>query len=811
MIASPLAPLAAWPQFVAWRLEWNEDRQKHDKIPYSPITGRKASSTNPAEWGTYDQAASMAGMTGVGFVFTARDPFFFLDVDKALVNGQWSQLAQELCARFPGAAVEVSQSGTGLHIIGSYASLPEHRNKNIPLGLELYTQERFVALTGLQAVGSVSTQHDAALATLVGQYFAPVVFEVGADDWTNEPDPEWSGPADDLELIARAMRSNGGNSAAAAFGGAASDKVAFAALFTADVPTLAARWPSNQPGGDFDHSSADQALANQLAFWAGRDCERMDRLMRMSALARPKWDDRPEYLPNTVVNARRGVRNVYKEPAPSKPVPAPPSQQVMIDTGFKPRDGHHVMGYDMQMKHFAGCVYVSGPHKILTPRGERLDEGRFNAVFGGYEFTLSPDGKKNTTAAWTAYTQAQQYAPTIADRLCFRPELGTGGVIMDAGLRLANTYVDIDTPADEGDPSPYLDLVARQLPDPLDQEILLTYMASCVQNVGLKAQWWPVIQGAEGNGKTIHIQVMVFAIGLRYCHLPNVDKMVRNGMNFNGWIEGKRFIGLEEVYAPDRRQFFEAFKTTVTNRVVPIEAKGVEEATGDNRANGIITTNHDDGVPVDDKTRRYSVLFTAQQRPEHLTRDGMTPAYFSDLYDWLMGRNAYAEHGPNYGLRVVNHYLRNRPLNAELDPNQLATRAPATTSMGAAKAASRGRVEQEILEAVGEDRPGFAGGWISSIKLDDLLDRRKLAGAVPRNKRREVLRSLGYDIHPAMEASQGRVNNNVQPDNAKPRLYCKIDSLAWNNLTDAAACARAYTQAQTNAISGQLDNGVKSR
>lgn len=817
MLPDPLAPLASWPQFVAWRLEWNAERSKWDKIPYSPVpayAGHKASSTNPAHWGTYDQAATFAaaqGMAGVGFVFTERDPFFFGDVDKALQpDGTWSRPALELCERFAGAAVEVSQSGTGLHIIGSYTgALPDHRNKNIPLGIELYTKERFVALTGSGAVGDASAPMDAALATVAALYFPPKANSSASAEWTTEPDAEWSGPSDDAELLARAMRSGGGNTAAAAFAGA--EKLTFAALFNADAATLAAKWPSNSPGGDFDHSSADQALANQLAFWTGRDCERTERLMRMSALARWKWDDRPDYLQTTVLKGRQLVKTVYKEPPPAPPPPPPPTEEQLATAGFKPRKGGGIMGYADQLNHFKGCVYVSGPHKILTPRGERLDEGRFNAVFGGYEFVLAADGKKTTTNAWTAYTQAQQYTPDIADRLCFRPELGSGGIVEDAGLLLANTYVDVTTEATEGDVGPYLDLVAKQLPDPHDQEVLLTYMASCVQNVGLKAQWWPVIQGVKGNGKTLHLSAMVFCIGLRYCHMPNTDKMIRNGMNFNGWIDGKRFIGLEEVYAADRRSFFEAFKTTVTNRIVPIEAKGVEEATGDNRANGIITTNHVDGVPVDDDERRYAILFTAQQHKRHMARDGMTPRYFADLHDWFYGRGAYASKGVNYGARVINHYLRTRPLVAELDPAQLAINAPVTSSTRAAITASRGRVEQEVLEAIGEDRPGFAGGWISSIKLDDMLDRRKLAGLVPRNKRREMLRTLGYDWHPSLEAVGGRVNNNIQPDNGKPRLFCKVDSLAWKNITDPQAAAKAYSEAQAKAISNMVDSSVKSR
>lgn len=801
MLPEPLAPLAAWPQFVAWRLEWNEARAKFDKIPYSPTHGRRASSTNPSDWGSYEQAAAM-GLDGVGFVFTENDPFFFADIDGALVDGLWSQVAQDACALLAGAAVEVSQSGTGLHIIGSYTTRPNHRSRNTTQHLELYTKERFVALTGTHASGSVSTVLDVPLAAYIARYFDPLAGGNVPAEWTTEPVAEWSGPDNDVSLIEIALRS-GSTSAEAAFGGT-TDKVTFSDLWTADADALGARWPPDNNHDAFNRSSADQSLANALAFWTGRNCERIERIMRQSALVRDKWD-REDYIQGTILNAVGLVTTVYKGRASA---PAPSADTVRA-AGYEPREGSNVMAHDQQMRHFEGCIYVSGPHKILTPRGDRLDQGRFDAVYGGYDFIVSPDGKKTTTSAWEAFTKAQTFTPPRADKLCFRPELGTGGIVETSGLRLANTYVEIETAATEGDSSPYLDLLAKQLPDERDRAILLNYMASCVQNKGLKAQWWPVVQGAEGNGKTIHMVVMMHALGMQYCHLPNTEKMIRGGMNFNGWVEGKLFLGLEEVYAPDRRQFFEAFKTTVTNRNLPIEGKGIEEDTKDNRANGIITTNHTDGVPIDESKRRYAALFTAQQKPADIMRDGMGGSYFPDLYDWLYGRNDYAHLGADYGLRVINHYLRTFDLVAELDPNRLATRAPVTSSMGLAVTASMGRVEQEVLEAIEEGRPGFANGWVSSIRLDDLLEQRRIK--MPRNKRRDMLLTLGYDWHPALAASNGRVNNVVAPDNGKPRLFCKINSLAWNNLTEPASVAKAYSDAQTNHAASEAQRAFDAK
>lgn len=59
-----------------------------------------------------------------------------------------------------------------------------------------------------------------------------------------------------------------------------------------------------------DHSKADQALCNYLAFYTGRDPQRMDELFRQSGLYRDKWD-RDDYREQTIQRAIAGCQDVY--------------------------------------------------------------------------------------------------------------------------------------------------------------------------------------------------------------------------------------------------------------------------------------------------------------------------------------------------------------------------------------------------------------------------------------------------------------------------------------------------------------------
>lgn len=284
---------------------------------------------------------------------------------------------------------------------------------------------------------------------------------------------------------------------------------------------------------------------------------------------------------------------------------------------------------------------------------------------------------------------------------------------------------------------------------------------------------------------------MQFCIGARYSHLVNPQAAEKSGNQFNDWIEGNLFVGIEEIYVKGRRDFLDAFKTTVTDDRIAMEGKGLKQTTGDNRCNGLLFSNHFDAVPVTVDSRRYAIFYCAQQCYADILRDGMGGAYFPDLYDWFYGRGDYAEHGPHYGAACINEWLQTYAMRDELNPAKLAVRAPITSSTASALGNSLGIVEQEVLEAIGQSREGFAGGWISSIALDRLLDGMRIQ--IPRTKRRDIMLALGYDHHPGLV--DGRVSSVVKPDNAKPRLYVVAGHLALG-LTDPGLIAKAYTAAQ---------------
>ena len=248
----------------------------------------------------------------------------------------------------------------------------------------------------------------------------------------------------------------------------------------------------------------------------------------------------------------------------------------------------------------------------------------------------------------------------------------------------------------------------------------------------------------------------------------------------------KLFYGVEDIYVADnRREIIEALKPMITGGDgLEIEKKGVDQITADVCGNFMFNSNHKDAVRKTQNDRRFAVFYSAQQEAGDLATYGMSGRYFPDIYTWLK----------NEGYAIVADYLEAYDIPAEFNPAGDCHRAPVTSSTSEALSASMGGIEQEIMEAVEEGRPGFAGGWISSVAIERLLHNMHATRAIPPNKRRDLLISIGYDWHPALKG--GRVNNAIAMDEGKkPRLFIPKGHIN-GNIQGPAEVARLYQEAQ---------------
>ena len=839
--------------FILYRLAPTVDAKgnpKLDKVPTSPSTGYDINPHDPAEWMLPADAQMWAdvfnsqpmpyGVSGYGtgviisenIVLPNGRRLFALDIDKCRDGNMWAPHARAFIDRLAGGGVEVSVSHNGLHVFGTYAGeRPDHGTRNKTYGLELYTRLRFIACTGLGAVGDPLKDLTAELHALVA-YFPPHDDVDYGDELTTAPVKEWNGPEDDDELLRRAMRSHSGG---AIFGG----KAAFADIWNATPSVLARVFPPQQHGA-YDASAADLALCNHLAFWTGNHGERMLRLLYRSALVRPKWE-RIGYLLNTIqracgsqkqwYNDPRGPQQTQVTPATVSPVPAvtltaasnatgtpTPTDSIagagvfshglnasglleFVNTGTMPASSHTralareelstaaaVQGAQVlastpqflphnpnepiapgtrppigdylteaqQVAIFDGCVYIQDIHQVMMPQGHTLSSEKFDAEFSGYTFAVKPDGQQPAKRAWDAFVFSEVHAFPKVKGMFFDPRVPSRTIIERDNWTLINSYVPSIIKRKAGDVSPFLTHLYKLLPLGNDAQILLAYFAACVQHAGEKFQWWPLIQGVEGNGKTTLSHLLEYAIGERYTHWPKAAEL---GSKFNSAFYGKLLICCEDVYISESRgSLWESLKPMITGSRLEIEGKGVDKVTREVCFNGVMNSNHKNAIRKTANDRRVGPFFCAQQSKADLLRDGMTTDYFRNLRTWRMGE----------GREIVADYLMRYEIPDEWNPATDCIVCPETTATREAISAGLGAAEQEVIEAIAQGTAGFRGGWVSSSALDRLLANIGKGTSIPRNKRREMLDTLGYMPHPGLPDGRATINDT---DGTRPYLY----------------------------------------
>ena len=804
ILPGALAPLAQFRQFILVQLSPALDERgqpvpgKTVKHPINPRTLLRHSAHDPSIWMDCESAARLAASTPVvlgtvgwcvGFVITANDPFICWDLDNcATPQGTWDDGAQEVMRRFP-AAYELSLSGRGLHGWGWYSgTCPPHGKRNAKRNMELYSELRFIAL-GTNASGQMQDV-TALLPSLIADYFPQSEeFEAGAG-WTYAPIPEHT-PLTDDELIHKAMASTRKNDAESVFGGGPT-LPCFADLWTRNVDVLSRAYPPQMAGKEFGQSDADLALAKELAYWTGKDCERIARLMQQSGLKREKWlpSVHKTYFRDTVLKGVAFCNAVYKV----KPI-APPAAPLVQGGKLAPVAITHetFIGRENIAVIFAGCVYVQDVNAILLPNGDVVDQPRFNARFAGYTFIMDNEGKKTSKSAWEAFLGNQLVAFPRVEGTNFDPALEFQAVTERAGRAWVNIYKAPVVERRPGDVSRFMHLLRTLLPNGDDALILLSYMAAVVQYPGIKFRWAPFIQGTQGNGKSTLVECLKYALGHKYIFSVKTG-MIENG--FNAWLENNILYVADDIYsAKDRTDMMEALKSLITERDHAVTLKGIDSIQKRICGNFIFTDNHKDAMKKQDDTRRISTLYCAQQSAWDRRRDGLTKEFFAGpggFVKWLEG-GGYAH---------VADMLATMPIDPRYNPAGECQEAPTTSVTREAVIDGRTGIEHEVAEWIELQEPGFCGDFISHHMLKaKMMESPQYAKSATPLKIKEMMGRLGYELHRALP--DGRCPAYVMPDNTRPLLYVKRDS--WqSNMDDAAAVAALYSQAQQEAMTLQV-------
>lgn len=313
------AELRALSQWVCWH---HEDRNgKATKPPISPKSNGKicyAKTNDPATWSDFDTAIATAirlKLAGIGLALAENDGLTGLDLDHVFDpdTGELDPLAVEVLEQFAGTYAEISPSGTGLRIWCYGKAARSGKCSGAVKWLEVYTHpsSRYLTVTGERyGAATAITEQQVALDWLHRRFMEK---DKDASTGGERAAPSLVGATLDLDDAALLSK------ASAAKNGAAFD----------------ALWAGDLSAHNGDHSAADMALLNALAFWTGKDAPRMDRLFRQSGLMRPKWDvihGEQTYGQMSVDKAIAGCREAYSAKRRTEQARSGQGEAATVDT-----------------------------------------------------------------------------------------------------------------------------------------------------------------------------------------------------------------------------------------------------------------------------------------------------------------------------------------------------------------------------------------------------------------------------------------------------------------------------------------------
>jgi len=675
-----LEALTGYRQWVVWKLVHRPGKAKADKIPFNALTGDYASSTDAGTWCSYNEvvaAVASGNYNGIGFIFTKNDPFVFIDLDSCrdAITGEWLPEAIEICGRFPGAAMEVSQSGTGAHIICSVfdkSLFNAHYNKWAGW-IEFYRSGRFIAFGGGQWQGDPTIDHTAALLGWAPLRPAGAVADDTVVGASAGRDPRWIGPEDDEELLRRMMVHKEPDTALIAdlaakvqanphdaflkwqYDQAARERVPFAWLWNADM-RLGQFYPdtAGAQGRSFDWSAADQALMNKLAFWTGKDWPRMQRLFAQSALAqRDKWRLRPYYQNATIGRANRWCKGVYGGNRADKRDEDRRQQQMRVnqEIGDEFREEDHYAPILRLNEMHQRFVYVKTLNALADRIAFKVYKMDYSETIFASSVTKIDTGQRDKTGQpimkdvktirlWRENYRTQK---VTVDKISWKPNGGVicdvpesfdSGVNMWRGLAkpLYADYFRDNLPERATAISWWQTHLAYLIPYEVERVRFEKWLAHILQRPEVLPHTAYMMYTPEvGTGRNWLSSVLVRV--LRGYVAAGVDIQEVLDGSFNGRLSQKLLATVDEAKAgmQDAKRYArsEKLKTLVNQAAREINVKHGLQSVEHNCMRWLFFSNHADALPFDNNDRRIAVIANPTQR--HPGGE----AYYSGLYGLL--------------------------------------------------------------------------------------------------------------------------------------------------------------------------------
>jgi len=265
-------------------------------------------------------------------------------------------------------------------------------------------------------------------------------------------------------------------------------------------------------------------------------------------------------------------------------------------------------------------------------------------------------------------------------------------------------------------------------------KVLMDWMAYTIQNMGKKINFAPLIQGIEGDGKSMLTTIMACSLG--HANIFSAQPTIFHD-NFNGFAEGSCLVAIEELrmVGHNRYDVLDRVKPLITNDNISIRKPYKGHYMIPNVTNYMAFTNYADALPLSDTDRRWLIIFTdwanVQEMKEIIGVDDLAK-YFYEMHERI------AKHAPE-----INKFFREYPISEDFNPK---APAPMTDEKQTMAKMARSEFSEFVTDLILQGGRGFNQNIVSTRMLKNAISAESFDDNLDYSdsKITGVLMSMGY-------------------------------------------------------------------
>lgn len=224
----------------------------------------------------------------------------------------------------------------------------------------------------------------------------------------------------------------------------------------------------------------------------------------------------------------------------------------------------------------------------------RIPSAHFNSFIRPFSNT------KDTLSAFHRRFSGNQMA------LTYDPSNDGTIVRNNAGLQAINLYQPSPVKAVQGDFSPFLNFMDYLIPKEEDRNHVLRWIATLRARPGSRMLFGILLMSEnQGTGKGTLGRILADMVGRDNAAFPGESMIVNS--EFNGWIEGKRLIVVDEIYSGHSWKAYNKLKPYVTDETIEVNVKHQATWSMPNWTHYLLMSNSRAALKIEQSDRRWLI------------------------------------------------------------------------------------------------------------------------------------------------------------------------------------------------------------